>query len=85
MQHQVLEIHGSAIRGASKHYHQCSPKITRDMKLYGSQNRIMNVLESGDNWGLRPNNEGTNTLYKSQQCDNVAKMKLMRHNKPKRN
>ena len=71
--------------GASKHCHQCNLEITRDVKLYGSHNRLTNMLESGDNWGIRPNNVRTNTLYGSQWCDDVAEVKHVRHNQPKRN
>ena len=54
------------------------------MKLFGSQNRLTNVLELGENQGLRPNNEGTNTLYEYQRCDNVVEVEHMRHNQLKR-
>ena len=84
MQHQVLEIHGSAILGASKHYRQHGSKSTRDMELYGSHSRLTNVLESSDNQGLRPNNERTNTLYECQSCDDVVEVEHMRHNHPER-
>ena len=66
--------------GASKHYLQCNPEITRDMNLFGSHNRLTNVLESGDNRGLQSNNARTNTLYKSQWCYDVAEVKHVRHN-----
>ena len=44
----------------------------------GPKNRLTNVLQSGDNWGLRPNNEGTNTLYESQQCDDGVEVEHVR-------
>ena len=84
MQHQVLEIHGSTILGPSKHCRQRSPKITRDMKLCGSHNRLTNFLDVGDNWGLQPNTEWINTLYESQWCDDVARVEHVRNNHPKR-
>ena len=84
MQHQVLEIHGSIILGASEHCCQRSLEIIRDKKLYGSRSRLTNVLESGDNRGLRPNNERTNTLYESQRRDDVAELKHVRHNQLER-
>ena len=34
-------------------------EIIRDMNLYGSLNRLTNVLESGDIWGLQPNTAQT--------------------------
>ena len=55
------------------------------MKLYGSHNRFINVLDLGDNLGLRPNNEGTNTLHEFQQCDDGVEVEHMRHNQPKKN
>ena len=48
------------------------------MKLYGSQNKLTNVLESCDNQGIWPNNEGTNTLYESQWYDNVVEEEHVR-------
>ena len=47
------------------------------MKLCGPHGRLTNVLESCDNQGIRPNNEGTNTMYESQWCDDVAEVKHM--------
>ena len=84
MQHHVLEIHESTTLGASEQCRQCIPGITRDMKLCGSHSRLTNVLDLGDNWGLRPNNKWTNTLYESQRCDDVVKVKHVRHNHPER-
>ena len=46
----------------------------------GPIDRLTNVLELGDNKGIRTNNEHTNTLYKSQWCDDVAEVKHVRHN-----
>ena len=54
------------------------------MKLYGSHSGITNVLDLGDNRGLQPNNEWTNTLYESQWCDDVAGFEHVRHNHPER-
>ena len=45
---------------------------------------ITNVLELGDNRGLQPNNERTNTLYESQRCDEVAEVEYVRHKHPER-
>ena len=70
--------------GASEYYLQCNPEIIRDMNLFGSLNRLINVLESGDIWGLEPNIAWTNTLYESQRCDDVAVVEHMRHNHLKR-
>ena len=67
---------------AFEHYLQCNPEIARDMKMYGSQNRLTNVLDSSDNQGLQPNNEGTNTLYESQQCDDRFEVEHVRHKQP---
>ena len=50
------------------------------MRLYGSHSRLTNVLESGDNQGIQPNNEWTNTLYESQWCDDVVEVEHVRHN-----
>ena len=44
------------------------------MNLFGSLNGLVNVLESGDIQGLRPNTAQTNTLYESQWCDDVARV-----------
>ena len=55
------------------------------MKLCGSHSRLTNVLESGDNQGLQPNNKGTNTMYESQWCDYVAEVEHVRHNQLERN
>ena len=70
--------------GDFEHCIQHNSEITRDMNLSGSHNRLTNVLESGDNRGLRSNNAWTNTLYESQRCDDVAGVENMRHNHPKR-
>ena len=78
------KIHGSARLGASKHCRQRSPENTRDMKLCGSHSRLTNVLDLGDNQGLRPNTEWTNTVYKSQRCNDVAEVEHMRQNHPER-
>ena len=67
-----------------EHCLQRNPEITRDMNLFQSLNRLINVLESDDIWGLRPNNARTNTLYESQWCDDVAEVDYMRHNHPER-
>ena len=85
VQHQVLDIHGIKTLGDSEHCLQHDPKITRDKKLCGSHSRLTNVLELGDNRGLRPNNEWTNTLYESQRCDDGAEVEHVRHNQPERN
>ena len=53
--------------------------IMRDIKLLGSHSRLTNVLESGDNRGLRPITIRTNTLYESQWCDDVAEVEHVRH------
>ena len=50
----------------------------------GPKIRLTNVLELGDNRGIRPSNEGTNTLYESQRCDDGVEVKHVRHNQPKR-
>ena len=50
----------------------------------GPTNRLTNVLDSGENQGLRLNNEWTNTLYGSQCYDDVAEVDHMRHNQPER-
>ena len=54
------------------------------MNLLGSCNRLINVIELGDNWGLRPNTAQTNTLYESQQCDDVDEVEHVRHKHPER-
>ena len=64
----------------NKHCFQHNPEIIEDMIMSRSLNRITNVLESGDNQGLQSNNAETNTLYESQQCDDVDEIKHMRHN-----
>ena len=84
MQHQVLEIHGSIILGASEHCCQRSPEIRREMNLSRTLNRLTNVLESGDNHVLQPNTTWTKTLYDFEQCDDEAKVEHARHNHPKR-
>ena len=50
----------------------------------GPIGRLTNVLDSGDNRGLRPNNERTNTLYEYQRCDDVAEVDHVRHNQLER-
>ena len=42
--------------GVSKNCFQRNPEITRDMNLSWSPNRLTNVLEAGENWGLLSNN-----------------------------
>ena len=73
----IINLYRSTV-GASEHYLQRNPKITRDMNMFGSLNRLINVLESGDIWGLRPNTARTNTLYESQWCDDVAEVEHVR-------
>ena len=75
--HESIQKHCS---GASKHCLQRNPEITSDTKLSGSLSRLTNVLESGDNRGLRPNTAWTNTMYESQWCDDVAEVENVRHN-----
>ena len=79
--HESIPKHCSR---ASEHFLQCNLKITRDTNLLGSLNRLINVLDSGDIRGLRPNIARTNTLYKSQWCDDVDEFEHVRHNHPKR-
>ena len=55
------------------------------MKLYGSQNRLTNMLDSSENWGIIPKNEGTNVMYKSQWYDDGVEVEHMRHNQLERN
>ena len=74
-----------SIAGASKHYLQCNLETIRDMNLFGSLNRLINVLESGDIQGLRPNTTWTITPYEYQWCDDVDGVKHMRNNHIKRN
>ena len=70
--------------GDFEHCLQHNLEIIRDMNLFGSLNRLINVLESGEIRGLQPNTAWTNTLYESQWCDDVAEVKDVRHNHPKR-
>ena len=80
----IMNLYRRTNLGDSKHCFQCNPKITRDMNLSGSLNRLTNVLDSGDNQGIRPNTTWTNTLYESQWCDDVAEVEHVRHNHPER-
>ena len=80
----IMNLYRSTALGVSEHCFQSNPEITRDMNLPGSLNRLTKVLESGDNRGLQPNTMQTNTLYEYQRCDEVAKVKHMRHNHPER-
>ena len=52
------------------------------MNLFGSLNRLTNMLESGDNRVLRPNTALTNTMYEYQWYDDVAEVEHVRHNHP---
>ena len=64
----IMNLYRSTV-GASEHYFQRNLEITRDMNLFGSLNRLTNVLESGYNRGIRQNTARTDTLYESQRCD----------------
>ena len=75
-------------KGISKHC--CSeycllrnPKIIRGITFLGPSNRLINVLESGDIWGLWTNTARTNTLYESQWCDGVVGVEHMRRTIPR--
>ena len=61
------------------------PEYHKGHEIVWVPNRLTNVLESRDNQGIQPNDEGTNTLYESQLCDNVVEFEHMRHNQLKRN
>ena len=50
----IINLYRSTI-GASEHYLQRNLEITRDVTCLGPLSRLINVLESGDIWGLRPN------------------------------
>ena len=67
-----------------KHYLQLNPEIIRDITYLGPSSRLINVVESGDIWGLRPNTAWTNTLYESQWCDDVVGVEHVRNNHPER-
>ena len=80
----IINIYRS-IAGASKHCLQRNPKIIRDMNLFGSLIRLINVLEPGDIQGLRPNTVRTITMYESQWCDDVAIVEHVKYNHSERN
>ena len=61
------------------------PEYHKGCEIVWVPNRLTNVLESRDNQGIQPNNEGTNTLYEYKWCDNVDEVKHMRHNQPQWN
>ena len=79
----IINLYRSIV-GASENCLQCNLETIRDMNLFGSLNRLINVLESGDLRGIRPNIARTNTLYESQWCDDVAVVEHVRHNHPER-
>ena len=80
----IMNRYRSTTLGDSEHCFQRNMEITRDMNLSGSLNRLTNVLESGDNWGIQPNTTQTNTLYEYQRCDDVAEVEHVRYNHPER-
>ena len=75
----IINLYRSTV-GASEHCLQHNQEIIRDINLFGSLNRLINVLESSDIWGLRLNIAWTNTLYESQWCDDVDGVEHVRNN-----
>ena len=49
--------------GASERCLHCKLEITRDITYLVPLNRLINVLESGDIWGLRPSTVQTNPVW----------------------
>ena len=80
----IMNLYRRTALGDFEHCFQRNLEIKRDMNMYGSLNRLTNVLESGENQGLQPNTARTKTLDGSEWCNDVAEVEHVIHNHPER-